>query len=208
MKIEAWKSEHTGEIFEREAEYKKHMRAENAAIRKQKTYDDAKAVFFNWMAKEKEELITVDMIVPWILKNQKALMEGFNKFGKGYGWGGNDKFHPETDKITKIVLDVKYSPKVSNSHSCPRGGVTNWCAKNPHLPTSYPGFAGRLEGVLKRDNRHMGQYPMGDFLDMIGLRQGTGGGGNDRWGWDTKLFLDDWVGLSQTVMVDIIKGAL
>jgi hypothetical protein len=146
------------------------------------------------------------MIAPWIIENQKELMEGYNQFG-AHGRGCRDKFYPETDKIIKIELNVRYNPKVSNSHSCPRGGVTNWCARHPNHPTSYPGFSGRVDCVLKRDSKHTGQYPMYDFLDMIGLRAGTGGGGNENCGWDTKLFLADWPGLSHTAMLNIIKGA-
>lgn len=38
---------------------------------------------------------------------------------------------------------MKYSPTVSNSHCCPKGGTTNF-GGNPDLPRNYMGMSGRI----------------------------------------------------------------
>ena len=41
------------------------------------------------------------------------------------------------------MFDLVYSDKVSNTHSCPENGITNWYGK-PELPHGYPGWKGRI----------------------------------------------------------------
>ena len=207
MRITAYKCRFTGEIFEldQRKKYIKHLTELREDMRLQREYDSLKKNFKTWLAAEKEKLVHVDMICPWILENQKRLMKTFNALNKGR-WG--DKWHPITDEITELKLSVKFNPHVSNSHACPHNGVTNWCAKDPTKPTGYPGFHGRIDGKTKRAKKHMSQYPTGDLLNMIGIRHGTGGGGNESWGWGwgTELFLADWPELSQQLMFDKLKG--
>ena len=65
MKIEAWKSEHTGEIFERETDYKKHMRKERAELVREGKRSAELAKINLWLETEKEALTSIDMIAPW-----------------------------------------------------------------------------------------------------------------------------------------------
>jgi len=43
----------------------------------------------------------------------------------------------------------------------------------------------------------MGSYPYDSIGKFVGLKTGSGGGGNEDWGYDVSIFLDDWPGLNQ-----------
>ena len=137
------------------------------------------------------------MIGPWVLANQKKLMIACNAF-KLHSWD-RDRFHIDTDEFTKFDISVKYSSHVTNSHSCPKGGVQNWCAKDPSKPTGYPGWSGRISGVLVRSKKNMSSYPYSNICKLLDLHTGTGGGGNAEWGYDLKIFADDWPVMAQSV---------
>jgi hypothetical protein len=200
MKIEVWKSEHTGKIFELEADYKKHMRRENASIKRENVRSDKLAEIDKWLMNEKDTIVSIDMIAPWFLKNQHALMKAY-MFVHPNAW---DKLY-DTDEYTSLNIEAQYSRNVSNSHRCPKNGVTNWGNRDKAKPSGYPGFSGRVTGVLKRQKK-TSEYPTSDFLTWIGINTGAGGGGNENWAFGVEIFLDDWPGLSQSRVIDIIKG--
>jgi hypothetical protein len=207
MKVQVYKCRFTGTIFgfEDKPKYIKHLKKLRDEMKEQREYAKLRREFSTWLAAEKEKIVSIDMLTPWIQKNQKYLMKVFNTPGCS-SWSVKDKWYPETDEIVEIKFDVRYSDHVSNSHSCPHNGVTNWGARNKNAPTGYPGFTGRVAGKTKRDKKHINHYPTGDLLKMIGIRPGTGGGGNKGWGWSTELFLADWPGLSQQVLVEKLQG--
>jgi hypothetical protein len=80
------------------------------------------------------------------------------------------------DGLLGIDLNLIWSKKVSNSHSCPRGGVTNWGYQNRKLPTDYPGWTGRV-WLLYRDENSERISPFGCRHSPSGLHTHTGGGG-------------------------------
>lgn len=201
MKIAVWKSEHTGELFEREVDYKNHMRRVRAETVRQGKRNAELATIQQWLDEEKANLTNISMITEWFLTNQKDLMRMYMIVNPNT-W---DKFYPETDEYTKFKIEATYSPTVSNSHHCPNGGVTNWCGRVEGAPRSYPGFSGRVDGVLKR-KKDTGRYPTSDFLEWVGIKTGTGGGGNERWGYGAEIFLGDWPGLAHQGTIDILKG--
>lgn len=103
-------------------------------------------------------------------------------------------------------LDVNFRlhfGNVSNSHSCPINGVTNWGRRDPTKPESYWGWSGSIEGTLK------GKVPKktfgGSIADLIKekfrvIHTGTGCPGrpneyNIRI--SCELFLDDFPKLKE-----------
>jgi hypothetical protein len=108
-----------------------------------------------------------------------------------------------TDKpIQTKVLGLKWEIRrgdVSNSHSCPLNGHTNWSNRNKELPSSYRGWSGR---VWLRVNSSR----CATALDGTLTYTGTGGYGayNGPWcllsrmtnaniySWDYRFFEDDW----------------
>jgi len=92
---------------------------------------------------------------------------------------------------------------VSNSHNCPIDGVTNWCNEHKDRPTGYYGWQGRIEGkITTLDGKKFDKYYFSDILanrfsnDKLpycrGINSGSGGGGNEGFGYDLQLFVDDF----------------
>lgn len=207
MRVQVHKCRVTGKIFEEKdrAKYILHLKTTRANQKEERLHKKIRNEFAVWLKKERSEIYDPEDIIPWFLKNQRYIMDAANAIK----FTNDDKrwrrgFHPD-DKFTKIELKVKYNYFVSNSHQCPDNGVTNWCAKNPGV-TSYPGWEGSIKGTLERPKKYDGNYPYSEALEVVGLKTGSGGGGNQGWQYDVKIFLADWPGLGQILTVNKLKG--
>lgn len=197
MKVTVNKCRFTGKLFEDDKEYANHMqrlRREHKAIR------EAKAIkndFAAWLAAEKDKLRSTSEICPWLLENQIYLMKSCNALGI-HSWC-RDKFYPETDRFTEIRFEREptFSRLVSNSHSCPKDGVTNWGGQDHNAPCGYPGWNGYVKGKLTRSKKHMSSYPYSAIFKLVDIHTGSGGGGNEHWGYDIKIFAADWPTLAE-----------
>lgn len=204
MRIQVRKCPFTGQIFEEKdiQKYIDHLHSLRKEFKEERRLNRIRSEFDNWLLKEKQQIIDTNLIVPWILSNQRYLMDAFNKIGiKTF----DNKFF-KNDVIERLSITYIFGSNVSNSHSCPKNGVENWCARDKSLPTGYPGYRLSISGSLLRDGKHNSSYPMYDFFKMIGLYAGTGGGGNKDFHWDGQLFLADWPGLGQDEVIKRLKG--
>jgi hypothetical protein len=101
-------------------------------------------------------------------------------------------------KIT--YLDLNWTSSASNTHHCPRGGVTNWGMREDGKPKGYPGFTGRIEYQMSHD---LGFGS--DAVRNLGIHTGTGGGtGDNRFGYGVTFFDADWPGLVNNRVMDIL----
>ena len=196
MIITAYKSEFTGEIFENEADYKKHIRVEKAAAKKAAEKQSKIDGFEQWLASEKAAITNHKMIQPWLMDNQRMLMDYFNVFNHRNSWDGC--FY-DTDKFTEFNVSLTFSKLVSNTHNCPADGVTNWWSSND-LPRGYPGFKGQISGKLIREKKHNHNYPYGKLLQLIKIHTASGGGGNESWNYGVEIFISEWPSLEQEVI--------
>lgn len=72
-----------------------------------------------------------------------------------------------------LAWEVRYSPKILNTHSSPIQGVRNF-RQTPDLPKSYPGYEGRIWlRYNKKTKRHYGF----DHIDHFPVHTGSGGAG-------------------------------
>lgn len=127
------------------------------------------------------------------------------------------------NKVVGFAWDIVYSDSVSNTHSCPDDGVTNWGWQRTenNLPCGYPGFSGR---VWIRFDKSISGFGSDTFAGSLS-HPGTGGAGsyNGPWAginsmiyqhrgnknlpkksvecysWDYKIFADDWPLIKDTV---------
>lgn len=76
-------------------------------------------------------------------------------------------------KLHCLRLDVSYQSIISNSHNCPKNGMTNW-HHDANKPSGYPGWEGRIWLIFDKDIS--GSFG-GDLLQGSGLHSGTGGYG-------------------------------
>lgn len=94
----------------------------------------------------------------------------------------------------ELSYSLHYSNNVSNSHECPRRGVTNWGGRDQNKPTSYPGFKGLITGKYNSDNHTISEY-CSSFprkVKIPGIHSGSGGGGEGGFSYELKIFLDDF----------------
>ena len=93
-------------------------------------------------------------------------------------------------RVVGFEWDLQYSSKVSNSHSAPEDGTTNWRGEKG-IPTGYPGFVGRVWVRFAENNEIIG-YGSDPFAITL-THTGSGGVGHGgMWTWDYKIFLSDW----------------
>lgn len=210
MKVTVDKCPYTGQLFEDESLYKKHIRQVQRQRRDERNYQQNREKFQEWLAQEKESITSVDMIAPWFIENQQRIFQEYNQTRVNFVFDG--KMH-ETDKITRIDLDLKFDQCVSNSHSCPRDGMTNWGGTrldkngNP-APRGYPGYRGMVYVCLERLPAHDSSYPVNSLLELVDIHTGTGGGANKATQYDCKIFLSDWVALEQAMVIKRLQGAI
>lgn len=198
MRVQALKCHFTGKLFDMSDRKKyishlKNLRKEKQAVRHTEAL---KNKFWNWLAEEKLKVTHPSMIPEWFLENQQIIMDACNAGLRSNSMTfSRDKFK-ENDKFVDVRFDhiSPFKDLVSNSHSCPEGMVTNFSRKEA-TPTGYPGWPVRVSGCLYRNRKDMGSYPYSDALNLVGIKTGSGGGGNEAWSHDARVFLDDWPGL-------------
>lgn len=106
-------------------------------------------------------------------------------------------------KIKITYLNIRYSSKISNTHSSPRGMPTNW-RQTDDLPKGYPGWSGQIEFTTSSD---VSSIFMSDLFDDTGINTGSGGGtGNNRYGYSIKFFEADWPGIEKKRLLDILAN--
>jgi hypothetical protein len=150
-----------------------------------------------------EELInqpSFEKVIEWIETHPEFFFDRIIHNGR-VGWRDRREHFRDKFWIKITYLDVSWSDSVSNSHSCPRGGVSNWGRDNGK-PTGYPGWGGRIEFQLS--------HALGfgsDVFRNVGIHTGTGGGTRDnRYGYDVKFFASDWPGLEKNRIFEILKN--
>lgn len=209
MRVQVRKCPFTGKIFEEKdiVQYVLHLlnvRAEHQKIRKEKRVRDT---WESWLRESKKSITHVDEIAPWFLENQATIMAAVSAFNTGRPSEAFDS----SDKFLGLQLKLKWNDSCSNSHVAPEGKPTNWDGREGTVK-GYPGFIGTLNGQLSRGNFDS-KYPYGDAYRLVGLKTGSGGGGNKNHGFGVTVFLDDWPGLQaqvdgqlQDAVVDRLKG--
>jgi hypothetical protein len=127
----------------------------------------------------------------------------------------NDLFTHILDKeeeIHDIYLDLRYSPKVTNTHHCPKNGVTNFSVES-HLPKYYPGWYGRIWFTVYKQKKSK------DYFTKYKVHTGTGGYGLydrpittipcfkllgiDPYSYGVKLFVDDFPTIKSASLLEL-----
>lgn len=207
MKIQAYKCKVTGKVFETKdrAKYILHLKKVREKQKEDRLHKRIREEFNIWLANERNNIFDIIDIPDWFLKNQRYIMDATNAItfrnSKDY-----EKFQP-TDTFCDISFRYAiYSPLTSNSHTCPDNGVTNWCERDKDAPIGYPGWNINIGGTLKRLLKHNDSYPYSKALNLVGIKTGTGGGGNEHWGYEASIFVEDWPGLGQGLVMNKLRG--
>lgn len=171
--IQAYKSDEDGKIFESKEAYQRHLRTLSAARRRERKRADRENLRLVVEEKMRTECGSFTDLADFILKH----------------WG---ELRRDTSVLQALGFsEMRWSESVSNTHDCPRGGVTNWWSKED-LPTGYPGWKGRI--YLRQDGATFSTAFQ--KLDYLNIYTGSGGGGH----YEVRLFAADFPGLTKDIM--------
>ncbi len=184
----AYRCRWTNKVFGTKSAYVKHLKS----VRQDRIHRNIRKKILDNKFNELINLPTFDAVIQWLENNPEFLFDRMFPNGppsyRNLPADIRDKFW---FKIT--FLDIGYSKLISNSHSCPRGGVTCWSSREAEdgRPRGYPGWGGRIEYQMSHDVGFGS-----DVVRGLGIHTGTGGGtGNNRYGYDVKFFESDWPGI-------------
>lgn len=201
MRITVRKCPFTGKVFEesKKKEYILHLQDVRINQRAKRQEKRVKSTFHTWLAKERAQVRTIQEIPAWFMDNQRILMDAHNAgiHSKYCFSSGRDKFVIE-DVFENVKIKLRgshgFTESVSNSHVCPDDGVTNFGGAEG-APRGYPGWEIDISGTLRRPRKLSSSYPYSQAINLAGIKTGSGGGGNENWSYDAKIFLSDWSGL-------------
>jgi uncharacterized C2H2 Zn-finger protein len=198
----AFKCPWTGEIFGTKKGYVKHLKV----LREDRIHQGIRDRIQNKIFEEFINQGSFEKIIEWIELHPEFFFDRAMQHGH-YGWRDRREHIRDKFWIKLTYLNVRWSGDVSNSHSCPRIGVTNWGGRDTlkdgsPAPRGYPGWEGRIEFQLSHD---LGFGS--DVFRNVGIHTGSGGGQRDnRYGYDVKFFASDWPGLEKNRIFEILKS--
>lgn len=142
-----------------------------------------------------------ESIIKWIETNSWFFLANAKRHYAWYGNNGSRWPDPEDFWIKIRCLDLRWSDRVSNSHSHPRNGVSNW-GRHADLPDGYPGWEGWVEYELSEDLPSFGSEVFKD----TGIHTGSGGArGRSRYGYEARFYSSDWPGLDKQKVLAILS---
>lgn len=185
--IQAYKSDLDGKLFDDKTKYISHLRklAANRMHEKRLEKLESQRVLFLEKMGQVKDLLELNQFIKdnwkWFWSNGAA-HEARWKWKKS----GKPEFHEYVDIA---IRQLSWQEEVSNSHSCPRGGVENFDTRadyNKGKPTGYPGWRGRIIiKVLPPTYKYHGKEYIGDgwgssYFKNTTIHTGSGGGGNGK----------------------------
>jgi hypothetical protein len=190
-KSSGFKCPWTGKIFGAKKAYVNHLRV----IRQDRIYRNIRRQRRQALLDDFNNQPGFEAMMRWIELHPEFFFDN----GLQHGWDSDRARHEKirADWSVRItLLELAYSDSVSNSHSCPRGGVTCWSSHEAldGRPRGYPGWSGRIEFEVSHKNNQWGS----DVFLGTGIHTGSGGStGGGIYGYDVKFFESDWPGLQK-----------
>lgn len=179
--ITAYKSDVDGKVFEFKADYTKHLRKlanKRREVKRIEQHRLNRELFLDKMG----QVASFEELEQFIKDNWQFFR--LNAQEHAYG----RKFKEGDDNLISLTLKIDgYSQTLSNSHKCPRKGVTNWGNRDKNAPTSYPGWRGRITFAVTRSTTFGSSY-----FDDTPISSGSGGGGDACKSYDLQIWAADF----------------
>jgi hypothetical protein len=193
-----WKSDADGKLFEDKTKYTKHLRGlarQRNQARKIAQMEADRESFIKRMGATVKSIKELEQFIhdnwEWFFAN-----------GMKHALWMSDPKPKNKHTLVSIKFDnMRWSDSVSNTHSCPRGGVQNWNQshnrhKGLNLPEGYPGWQGTIYFTVDAGTtthkvpRECDGYGS-DYFKDTGINTGSGSGGS-KCQYDMKLFAADF----------------
>ena len=186
----------TQQLYSTKRSYIKHLKE----LRATRMHRRARANRWQRLGEDLWNQTSFEKIVKWV----ELHPEWFLNNAKRRSWASDaTRFESIRDSfsINITYLQLTWSDSVSNSHSCPHTGVTNWGGRKLDAPRGYPGWQGRIEYEI---NCELPGFSS-DIMERTRIHTGSGNGGK-RSRFEVKFFDDDWPGLVKGQMWETLKG--
>ena len=220
-KITVWKCPHTGQLFEEYDVYKRHL----ATLSRERVRARNWQRIVDGLEDTISKIQLVNNMQEWcdyLMAHQKE----FIIYGALGDWPGNDILNKallkghciQFPKLASINVESKWNESVSNSHSCPRNGYTNWggTSANGNL-REYPGWHGRviaryaesqaaiwIKQPQSKQSKRISAPSISDITggfshskSLAGLNTGSGGGGGGG-AYEASMFLADFPNMEKS----------
>ncbi len=181
----------TDQLFDNKRKYVAHL----AKLRKTRMHKNAQIRQRDKIFNEFINQPSFEALIQWIETHPEFF---FDNIAKSAWWQTKKGFDNHREKFTIKIrkLDLNWQDSVSNSHSCPRGGVENW-NRSEDKPTGYPGWRGRIEFSMYRIGN---SYYGSELFEGTGIDTGTGGGNGVDYGYEVRIFASDFPQLEKMAM--------
>ena len=171
--IICWKSDEDGKIFEDKKKYQNHLR-KLARVRRERrrleVEEGLKDQIWNELYQREQ---SIEQWAQMVIDNQD-LFWAEAAAGDKHDWSIVGKTYkkvvcsvPRLLEFTRF--DMRWSDSVSNTHSCPHNGVTNFSQgynrqQGKNLPEGYPGWTGRADWIVAWPKEWDGYYLGSDLF--------------------------------------------
>lgn len=188
----------TGKIVATKQTYIKHLRE----LRTTRMHRRARQLRWHRLGEDLWNQTSFEKIIRWVELHPEWFLDNAQKTGISSDRSHYDAIRSDFS-ICITYLDLRWSDSVSNSHSAPHNGVTNWSKRDEDKPVGYPGWQGRIEYELSHALPSFGS----DIMRGTRIHTGSGGGRSSKqYGYEVKFFADDWPGLMKGRVWEALKG--
>lgn len=187
-RVEVWKCERTGKIFETTKRYRKHLRKEVVIRRSERILAKATAEFNAQRDALWKGATSFEEIARFIEENPGLL---FSQFSDWYKFDRNGRALPVPTFANVCFERMQWNDHCSNTHAAPTGRPTNW-GRKPNLPHGYPGW----RGLFSYETLNHSISIDSQAFVRLGIHTGSGGGGPTRYRYDVTVFAEEFTGMA------------
>lgn len=177
MKIQVRKCGFTRKLFESDTDYVRHLKSLRQDQKRAREIARRQATWNQLLCHAQHTCDSFESLATWIghIQHQLQMRVNPTRMGKLRGI-----------KLGFEFKHMRFQELHSNSHSAPRGGITNW-SRNRNNPMGYPAWTGTIE--ITGWDKYSGFWS--DLLRPIQVHTGTGSCGT----YEVTVWDSDWPGI-------------
>lgn len=207
--VVAWQCPKTQKLFNSVTKYRKHLKVLARKDLAKKRQNKNVTAYQDWVRKLQTCVKSIEELEEELSKNFQKMVNDHCTHGASFH--SDRKAAPPTIVRANVSFSsIRFSDQISNTHDCPKNGVTNW-GRKPGSPTGYPGLSGRVTfEYTSTDSREIPSW-VTDMFRSLSINTGSGGGGTKREGgkiiaytgeYEVRIYAGDWPELLYDYMAE------